>query len=308
MSAGYDVIAAMIAQTAAVGYITNNYAVTLIWERRQTVTAWLATSEGASCIPLGVRVPQDVKLAVTDPVVGRDLWEETAATGGVNPLEVVVRHAKAREMAAPGAQVLAIASSLPMAVVIDWADEVKAKPVEVVAKKVRPAADLDGHMLHRCQVAMPWEWRQANAFTEQDRLRVAGRHMHMAVTAGHLNGAACEKVMRLFEERKPIDYGLWETVRQERFNALVEYESASGGAATGALSRRRAPWRPCATSWALWISPGRQTLRSRSGGRAQQPGFRHRRGRPGHRPVVDEPGRGGLQPAHGPRPGRRDMG
>ena len=124
----------------------------LIWERTQTVTAWLATSEGASCIPLGVRVPQDVKLAVTDPVVGRDLWEETAATGGVNPLEVVVRHAKAREMAAPGAQVLAIGSSLPMALVIDWADEVKAKPVEVVAKKVRPAADLDGHMLHRCQV------------------------------------------------------------------------------------------------------------------------------------------------------------
>ncbi|HZE18392.1 MAG TPA: thiamine pyrophosphate-dependent enzyme [Mycobacterium sp.] len=59
--------------------------------------------------------------------------------------------------------------------------------------------------------------------------------MHMAVTAGHLNGAACEKVMRLFEERKPIDYGLWEDVRQERFNALVEYESAVRRRGTGAL-------------------------------------------------------------------------
>jgi hypothetical protein len=50
--------------------------------------------------------------------------------------------------------------------------------------------------------------------------------MHMATTAGHLSGAACEKVMRLFEERKPIDDALWEDVRKERFMALVEYESA----------------------------------------------------------------------------------
>ena len=50
---------------------------------------------------------------------------------------------------------------------------------------------------------MPWEWRQANAFSEQRRLQIAARHMHMAATAGHLHGAACEKVMRLFEERKP---------------------------------------------------------------------------------------------------------
>ncbi|MBS4728284.1 NAD-binding protein [Mycobacterium sp. SM1] len=35
-------------------------------------------------------------------------------------------------------------------------------------------------MLHRCQVAMPWEWRQANAFSAQDRLRIAARHALLA--------------------------------------------------------------------------------------------------------------------------------
>src|SRR5271166_4317981 len=240
MDAGHDVIAAMIAQTTARGYIPIEFAVSLIWERTGAVAAWMATSEGASYIPLGARVPQDVRLAVTDPVVGRELCEATAAAGGTNPLEVVVRHAEAREMAAPGARVLAIASSLPMAQVIDWAGAVGARPVSVDPKKLGPAADLDGHMVHRCAVAMPWEWRQANAFTEQDRLRVAARHMHMAATAGHLSGAACEKVIRLFEERKPIDDALWEAVRNERFIALVEYEMANRARGEGGSEPARA--------------------------------------------------------------------
>jgi hypothetical protein len=124
-------------------------------------------------------------------------------------------------MNSPGARVLAVASSLPMAHVIDWAGAVGARPVEVKAGVA--AADLDpASLVHRCAVAMPWEWRQANAFTEQDRLRIAARHMHMAANAGHLHGAACEKVMRLFEERKPIDDALWDAVRRERFMALIE--------------------------------------------------------------------------------------
>jgi hypothetical protein len=225
MGAGADVTAAMLAQTKLAGYIPIDYAVSLIYERTGGVTAWLATSEGASCIPLGVRVPQDVKLAVADPVVGRELWEATAAAGGANPLDVVVRHAKAREMAAPGTRVLAIASSIKMADQIGWVEQVGAQPVEVLAKNVGSGMDL-GHTLHRCEVAMPWEWRQANAFDAEQRLQFAARHMHMAVTAGHLNGAACEKVMRLFEERKPIADELWEQVHQERFNALVEYDLA----------------------------------------------------------------------------------
>ncbi|WP_236057293.1 hypothetical protein [Mycobacterium sp. SM1] len=222
MDAGRDVIAAMLAQIR--GYIPIHFAVSLIWERTGAVTAWLATSEGASYIPLGVRIPQDVRLAVTDPVVGRELWEKTAAAGGANPLEVVVRHAEARQMAAPGERVLAIAGSVPLAQVIDWAAAVGARPVSVDLQK-SAAPDL-GVMLHRCQVAMPWEWRQANAFSAQDRLRIAARHMHMAAMAGHLHGAACETVMRLFEERKPISDQLWEQVRNERYIALVEYESA----------------------------------------------------------------------------------
>ena len=240
VEAGHDVIAAMVAQTMAQGYIPISYAVSVIWERTGGASAWLATSEGASGIPLGVRVPQDVKLAVTDPVVGRQLWEATAVTGGTNPLEVVVEHARAREMAAPGARVLAIASSLPNSVVVDWAGEVRARAVEFSAAKITPAADLDGHMVHRCQAAMPWEWRQANAFSERQRLQIAARHMHMAATAGHLHGAACEKVMRLFEERKPIDDELWARVRQERFIALIEYESALQGRGQGGSEPARA--------------------------------------------------------------------
>ncbi|ORX11379.1 hypothetical protein AWC32_16780 [Mycobacterium xenopi] len=237
MDAGRDVIAAMMAQIS--GYIPIDFAVSLIWERTNTVTAWLATSEGASYIPLGVRVPQDVRLAVTDPVVGRQLWEATAASGGGDPLEVVARHAEAREMAAPGVRVLAIASTMNEDQVLSWASVVRARPVSVKPKDVEAAA-LDGHMLHRCQVAMPWEWRQANAFTEQDRLRIAARHMHMAANAGHLHGAACETVMRLFEERKPIDDELWRKVREERFNALVEFEFAMQARGQGGSEPARA--------------------------------------------------------------------
>ena len=224
MDAGQAVVAALIAQTRATPHIPIEYAVSLIWERSGSVSAWMATSEGASYIPLGVRIPQDVRLAVTDPVVGRALWDATAAAGGADPLEVVVRHAEARESAAPGARVLAIASSLPMAQVIDWAAAVGARPVSVDPRKVDAAPDLDGSLLHRCAVAMPWEWRQANAFTEQDRLKVAARHMHMAAISGHLAGNACETVMRLFEERKPIDDKLWEEVQKERFAALISYQ------------------------------------------------------------------------------------
>lgn len=233
MDAGHDVIGAMLAQTLAQGYIQTHYAVSLIYERTGGVTAWLATSEGPSSIPLGVRVPQDVRLAVTDPVVGRELWESSAAVGGINPLDVVVRHAQAREMAAPGARVLAIASSLPMQQMTDWTHQVNARAVEVNPRDVSPTTNPGGHFVHRCQVAMPWEWRQANAFDEQQRLQIAARHMHMAALSGHLHGAASEKVMRLFEERKPIAEELWAQVRQERFLALIEYEQAISGQGHG---------------------------------------------------------------------------
>lgn len=241
MDAGRDVVSMLLAQT--VGYIPIQYAVSLIWERVGGVSAWMATSEGASYIPLGVRVPHEVKLAVTDPVVGRQLWAASADAGGGNPLEVLVQHAQAREQSAAGARVLAIASSLPIGQVQDWAAMAGARAVAVDAKTVA-AASHGGQ--HRCAVAMPWEWRQANAFTDQQRRQVAARHMRMASVAGHLGGGAAEHVMDLFESRKPIDDGLWADVTKQRYLALIEYESAmraggQGGAAPAwALARARA--------------------------------------------------------------------
>ena len=233
MDAGRDVITALVAQTLGTGYIDIHYAVSLIWERGGTISAWMATSEGASYIPLGVRIPQDVRLSVTDPIVGHELWNAAAEAGGANPLEIVVRQAEAREQAAPGARVLALASSLPMGQVIDWAGAVGARPVSVNPREVQRSTGIDMSMLHRCAVAMPWEWRQANAFTEKDRLKVAARHMLMAATAGHLSGGASERIMELFEERKPIDEALWAGVAKQRFMALIAYQTAVKNAGQG---------------------------------------------------------------------------
>lgn len=233
MDAGGDVIKALVAQTLGTGYIDIHYAVSLIWERGGTITAWMATSEGASYIPMGVRVPQDVRLSITDPIIGQELARTSGDAGGANPLEIVVRQAEAREQAAPGARVLALASSLPMGQVMDWAGVVGARPVSVNPKEVDRAAGADTSMLHRCAVAMPWEWRQANAFSEQDRLRVAARHMYMASNAGHLGGGAAERVMELFEERQPIPEALWTDVAKQRFMALIEYQMAMSNAGQG---------------------------------------------------------------------------
>ena len=231
--AGRDIITAMLAQTLGAGYIEIHYATSLIWERGGTVSAWLATSEGASYIPLGVRVPQDVRLAVTDPVAGHELYNATAQAGGANPLEVLVRQAEAREQSAPGARVLAIASSLPMVQVVDWAHSLGARAASVDPRSIDRNAPVDASLVHRCAVAMPWEWRQANAFTEQDRLKVAARHMYMAATTGHLSGGVCEQVIELFEERKPIDEALWAGVTKERFMALINYQMAVSSAGQG---------------------------------------------------------------------------
>lgn len=233
MDAGRDVISALVAQTLSNGYIDIHYAVSLIWERGGTVSAWLATSEGASYIPRGVGIPQDVRLAIADPVVGNELWNATAAAGGANPLEVIVRQAEAREQSAPGARVLAVASTLPMAQVIDWAGAVSARPVSVDPRSISPGTPVDAAVVHRCAVAMPWDWRQANAFSEQERLKVAARHMHMAASAGHLSGGASERVIELFEERKPIDEKLWEGVRQQKYAALIQYQMAMQSAGLG---------------------------------------------------------------------------
>lgn len=179
-------------------------------------------------------------LAINDPVLGRQLWDETAAAGGADPLSVVVRQAQAREMAAPGARVLAIASSLPMNRVMDWAGEVGARPVSVNANTVAKETELPPTR-HRCQVAMPWEWQQAHSFSEGKRHQVAERHMVMASIAGHLHSKpACEQVMDLIESRKPVDDALWPEVQKERFMALIEYQQQMQHAGGGGANPARA--------------------------------------------------------------------
>jgi len=235
---GRDVVSSLMAQTVWAGHITINYAVALVYEQG-AVAAWMATSEGASYIPLGVRIPPDVKLSVTDPVIGRTLWESSAKAGGANPLDVVVRQAQEREMAAPGSRVLAIASSLPMDQVMDWAAEVSARPVAVDPKSItKPAVDMA--MAHRCAVAMPWEWNQANRFDESERRRVAARHGYMAMTAGGLISGPCEEVVELFDAGQPIPESLWHEVAKARMKPLTEYMLQMQSAGQGGAEPARA--------------------------------------------------------------------
>ncbi len=235
VDAARSIVESLAAQTRHVGYGTSQgfaWAVTVLAERSGAFTAWLASSDGPSYIPLGVRVPEDVRLAVTDPVAGRQLWEEAAAAGGANPLEVLIRHAELRDATAPGLRVLALASTLPLDRVKDWAALRGARAVSVDPRTIDPApADNGGQ--HRCAAAMPWEWNQAHKFTEQQRLQIAARHMLMAATAGHLTDAACERVMDAFERRKPITESDWADVNQARAAAAVNYDLARMGVSMG---------------------------------------------------------------------------
>lgn len=234
--AARSIVETVIAQTRHAGYGSSQgfvWAVTVIAERTGEVTAWLATSEGPSYIPRGVRVPDDVRLAVTDPVMGRQLWDAAAAAGGADPLEVLARHVELRDAAAPGLRVLAFAASVPMSRVIDWAATVGARPVSVDPRTIDPAPAHGDHGQHRCAIAMPWEWQQANAFSERQRLQVATRHMLMAASAGHLNDPACERVIDAFERGEPITDSDWADVRQAMAVAWVNYEMARSGVTMG---------------------------------------------------------------------------
>lgn len=231
--AARSILETVIAQTRHAGYGSSQgfvWAVTVIAERTGGITAWLATSEGPSYIPRGVRVPDDVRLAVTDPVVGRQLWDAAAAAGGADPLEVLARHAELRDSAGPGGRVLAFAASVPMARVMDWAATVGARPVSVDPRTIDAAAAVGDQGQHRCAAAMPWEWQQANALSEKQRLQVAVRHMMMAATAGHLTDAACERVTDAFDRGNPVTASDWADVRQAFAMSCVNYEMTRVGA------------------------------------------------------------------------------
>lgn len=227
-AASARVVQALVAQTRGVGYMGLDWAVSLMLERSGQVTAWLATNEGPSYIPFGVRVPADVRVAVADRNVGTQLWENSA--GGGDPLEVLARHARLRLDGAPGGRVLALASSLPAQRVSDWAGEIGAKPVRVdptlVDPRDRSLVEGAGGLIHRCAAAMPRDWQQASAFDAEQRFRIAARHMHMAVCSGHLSGAAVEEAMRMFEDHQPISEELWAGVRKEWNTAVYEYQHA----------------------------------------------------------------------------------
>ena len=140
--AAQAVVEAIVAQTYATGQVAGSgwsnsngwsVAVSVVCERSGDITAWLATSVGPSYIHRGVRVPDNVRLAVTDPVVGRELWDTACAAGGADPLEVLARHAELRDAAAPGSRVLALAASVPEGQVTDWAEVVHARAAVSVA-------------------------------------------------------------------------------------------------------------------------------------------------------------------------------
>jgi hypothetical protein len=177
-----------------------------------------------------VRVPDDVSLAVTDPVVGRELWDTAFAAGGANPLEVLARHAELRDASSPGTRVLALAAALPPDRVRDWASQFGgALAISVDPRTIKRAVAGPGEGQHRCSSAMPWKWRQANAFTEEERLRVAARHMLMARNAGHLITRACLRVIDKFERQQPITDSDWADVDTEFMSALIRAESARAG-------------------------------------------------------------------------------
>ncbi|OLT97882.1 hypothetical protein [Mycobacterium syngnathidarum] len=222
--AARSIVESMIAQTRKMGYAGSGFswAVSMLYERTGAVTAWLASSEGPSYIPLGVRVPDDVRLAVTDAVVGRQLWEESAAAGGADPLKLLAQHAELHDAATPGSRVLVLASSLPKDRVSDWAANLGARPVSVDSRTI-DAASANGAGQHRCAVAMPWEWQQANRFTEQQRWQVAAQHATLAATAGHLTEPRCTRVIDLFERQKPISDSDWADVREACAKTYVDY-------------------------------------------------------------------------------------
>lgn len=112
-------------------------------DRGGTITAWMATSEGASYIPLGVRIAHDVRLSITDPIIGHELTKASAearrrhSAGGCAP-------GRGPREGSPGG---AGASSLPMDRVMDWVGVVGARPVSVNPKEVGRTAGPDMSML-----------------------------------------------------------------------------------------------------------------------------------------------------------------
>jgi hypothetical protein len=71
-------------------------------------------------------------------------------------------------------------------------------------------------------------------------LKVAARHSQMAASVTQMSGQATDRVIDLFEARKPIDDSLWSDVAKQRFMTMIEYQTAmSNAGACGADSPAR---------------------------------------------------------------------
>lgn len=226
--AARSILETLIAQTWHIGYggTEFSWAVSVIADRTGQFTAWLASSEGPSYVPRGVRLPTAVRLAVTDQVVGRELWETSAQRGGADPIKLLVQHAQMLDAAAPGIRVLALAAAVPRDHLADWAAQVGARPVSLDPRIIAAAAAAPGAGQHRCEAVMPWEWQQANTFHERKRRKVAAQCATAATEAGHLNNPACRRVIDAFTRGQAITESDWADITQVHVEAWVDYDLA----------------------------------------------------------------------------------
>lgn len=143
----------------------------------------------------------------------------------------MTKHMELRDAVSPGGRMLVLAGSGPAELVSGWAAATGARPVAVEASLADPQ-QFDGGQ-HRCQAAMPWEWRQAQGLAEPERMRIAERHMLMAITAGHLNGPIYEDLSRLFQLQKPIPDSIRDGLQQRWNDAILAYQLEQQNAGLG---------------------------------------------------------------------------
>lgn len=184
------------------------------------LTAWLATSYGPSYIPRGVRLPEGVRLV-----------EPPAAVGG-DVLTLLVDQMAARSAAEPGARTLVVAATAPVGRVQDWAAKLGARAVSVDERTVTPAPAGPGGQ-HRCEAAMPWDWRQANGFRPDQRRNVA---VHRAAAAlAPVTLPACTRVVEAIQRGHTLPESAWAEAEAEQATARVAYNmAAAAGGAPGA--------------------------------------------------------------------------
>lgn len=234
--AGRAVLESVISQIRGLGLLNATWwsaAVSVFLERDGGATAWLATSDGPSYVPLGVRIPDDVGLAVRDPFSGRDLWERSATAGWSDPLEVLKIHAETRVDASPGSRPLVMASTWPLDRVQDWASQVGARAVSVDPRTIE-AGSAGGTGQHRVAVAMPWDWQQAQSLSVDERVELAPRLAANAALSGGLSMPGCRQAIDLVEQGAELTASDWADVEREYQQASSAYDlSKSGISLTG---------------------------------------------------------------------------